>query len=97
MFEKEKRQIKKGDKIKFKEEIQRYTVKAISSKFAICTKPFNARKTVLYTVIDFAKNIRGTENLMPFIVKAVREYASIGEIMAVLTLEFGRYVEDSIF
>ncbi len=40
---------------------------------------------------------RGTENLMPYIVDAVREYASIGEIMASLKKVFGTYVEDSIF
>ena len=40
---------------------------------------------------------RGTENLMPYIVDAVREYASIGEIMATLKEVFGTYVEDSIF
>jgi methylmalonyl-CoA mutase N-terminal domain/subunit len=40
---------------------------------------------------------RGTENLMPYIVDAVREYASIGEIIASLKEIFGIYVEDSIF
>ena len=40
---------------------------------------------------------QGTENLMPFIIDAVREYASIGEVMGVLTQVFGKYVEDSIF
>jgi methylmalonyl-CoA mutase N-terminal domain/subunit len=40
---------------------------------------------------------KSTENLMPYIINAVREYASIGEIMGVLTQEFGKYVEDSIF
>ncbi|MHA1488495.1 MAG: acyl-CoA mutase large subunit family protein [Promethearchaeota archaeon] len=40
---------------------------------------------------------RGTENLMPFIIDAVREYASIGEIIATLKNVFGIYREDSIF
>jgi len=40
---------------------------------------------------------RGTENLMPYIIDAVREYASIGEIIASLKEVFGTYVEDSIF
>ncbi len=40
---------------------------------------------------------RGTENLMPFIVDAVREYTSIGEIINTLTEVFGTYHEDSIF
>jgi hypothetical protein len=53
-----------GSKIKFKEEKQGYTVQASNVAFAICTKPFNAKKTVLYTVIDWNKNIRGRENLI---------------------------------
>jgi methylmalonyl-CoA mutase N-terminal domain/subunit len=40
---------------------------------------------------------KGTENLMPFIMDAVREYASIGEIMNKLKAIFGTYHEDSIF
>ena len=47
-----------GDKIKFKSEKQRYTVKACNDRFAIATKPFNARKTFLYTIIDFRNKIR---------------------------------------
>ncbi len=40
---------------------------------------------------------KGTENLMPFIIDAVREYTSIGEIINTLTEVFGTYYEDSIF
>jgi methylmalonyl-CoA mutase N-terminal domain/subunit len=40
---------------------------------------------------------KGTENLMPYIISAVREYASIGEIMNILKEIFGTYREDSIF
>ncbi len=40
---------------------------------------------------------KGTENLMPYILDAVREYASIGEIMGTLKEVFGTYREDSIF
>jgi methylmalonyl-CoA mutase N-terminal domain/subunit len=43
------------------------------------------------------KAAEGTDNLLPYIIEAVREYASIGEIMGVLTQVFGKYVEDSIF
>ena len=53
-----------GTKIKFKGEKQRYTVQASNGVFTICTKPFNARKTVLYTVISWLENVRGTENLI---------------------------------
>jgi methylmalonyl-CoA mutase N-terminal domain/subunit len=40
---------------------------------------------------------RGTENIMPFIIDSVREYASIGEIINALKEVFGTYHEDSIF
>jgi hypothetical protein len=56
--------IKPGIKIKFRSEKQRYTVQASSNRYAVCTKPFNAKKTVLYTIIDFDQDIRGTENLV---------------------------------
>ena len=43
------------------------------------------------------KAAQGTENLMPYIIDAVREYTSIGEIMRTLEEVFGTYREDSIF
>jgi hypothetical protein len=53
-----------GSKVKFKSEVQRYTVQASDERFAICTKPMNALHTVLYTIIDFDKGVRGTEDLI---------------------------------
>ena len=53
-----------GSKIKFAEEKQRYTVRAASERFLICTKPYNPKRTVIYTVVDLVENIRGTENLI---------------------------------
>lgn len=53
-----------GTKIKFENEKQSYTVRASNIAFAVCTKPFNARKTVLYTIVDWNENIRGPENLI---------------------------------
>jgi len=40
---------------------------------------------------------KGTENLMPYIMDAIRVYASIGEIINTLKEVFGTYHEDSIF
>ena len=40
---------------------------------------------------------KGTENLMPYIMDAIRVYASIGEIINTLKEIFGTYFEDSIF
>jgi len=53
-----------GAKIKFKSERQRYTVRASNTAYAVCTKPFNAQKTVLYTIVDLVNNVRGAENLI---------------------------------
>lgn len=53
-----------GLRIKFQEEKQAYTVMASNWRYAVCTKPFNAQKTVIYTVVDFEEWIRGTENLI---------------------------------
>lgn len=58
------RKIPVGAKIWFRGEKQGYTVRASNVAFAVLTKPFNARKTVLYTVIDWESNIRGTEDLI---------------------------------
>lgn len=53
-----------GMKIRFADEKQSYTVQAVSpsGRFVVCTKPFNARRTVLYSVIDLAQGIRGADN-----------------------------------
>lgn len=45
-------------KIKFKGEKQRYTVQAAGKRYLVCTKPFNAKKTVLYTIIDLKEEVR---------------------------------------
>lgn len=50
------------DKIKFKSEKQRYTIQACDESFIIATKPFNAKKTFLYTIIDLKNNQRGADN-----------------------------------
>lgn len=53
-----------GTKIKFAEEKQVYTVRASNIMFAVCNKPMNVHKTMLYTVINWFENIRGIENLI---------------------------------
>jgi hypothetical protein len=58
------RNLKIGDKIKFKSEKQRYTIRAKSDRFIICTKPFNAKKTFLYTIIDLDRLVRGAIGLV---------------------------------
>jgi len=53
-----------GQKIWFASEKKPYTVRCCDNRFVICTKPFNPKKTVLYTIIDLNQNIRGTESLL---------------------------------
>lgn len=53
-----------GAKLWFKGEKQGYTVRASDCTFAVCTKPFNARKTTLYTIVDWEQGIQGAENLV---------------------------------
>lgn len=51
-----------GDRIKFKSEKQRYIIRACDERFIIAIKPFNARKTYLYTIVDLKKKCRGADN-----------------------------------
>jgi hypothetical protein len=56
--------LKPGDKVRFATFKRPFTVRAASDRFAVCTQPFNPRRTVIYTVIDFQQGIRGPENLV---------------------------------
>lgn len=58
------RRVPVGSKIWFEEEKQGYTVRASNVAFVVLTKPFNAKKTVLYTAIDWESGLRGPENLI---------------------------------
>jgi hypothetical protein len=53
-----------GAFITFAREKRPYRVRARSGRFIVCTKPFNPKKTVLYTVIDLVENVRGPEDLV---------------------------------
>lgn len=53
-----------GSRIWFEGESKPYKVRARSERFIICTKPFNPKKTVLYTVIDLSENVRGPDNII---------------------------------
>lgn len=56
--------LKVGDKIKFESDKRKFTIKAKSDRYFICTKPFNLQQTVLYTIIDLERLVRGTNNLI---------------------------------
>jgi len=53
-----------GDKIKFRCYRQRFTIRARDERYAICTKPFNPKKTVMYTIVDLERGVRGPEDLI---------------------------------
>ncbi len=56
--------IKVKDKVYFAAEKSPYTVKAFDGRYAICTKPYNLKKTVVYTIIDFKEAKRSTNDLI---------------------------------
>lgn len=53
-----------GQRVYFAEEARPYTVQAVSAsgRYAACTKPFAARRTVLYCVVDVVDEVRGVDN-----------------------------------
>ena len=53
-----------GDKIRFAEEKQAYTIQACDKRFLICTKPMNAMKTFLYTIVDLKERVRNRDNMI---------------------------------
>jgi len=58
------------------------------------TRRDNARVTK--SLADLKTAARGTENLMPYILEAVRAYATEGEIMGGLIEVFGTYTEQAV-
>lgn len=53
-----------GARVRFAEEKLAYTIQARSSRHLVCTKPFNPKRTVIYTIVDLEQMVRGTENLI---------------------------------
>lgn len=53
-----------GDRVWFVEEVRAYTVQAVSpdGQWVALTKPFPARRTVLYTVLDRRTGLRGRDD-----------------------------------
>jgi hypothetical protein len=53
-----------GDRLRFREERNGYTVQAVSTdeRWAVCTKPFPVQATVLYTIVDFDADVRGVDD-----------------------------------
>ena len=56
--------VKVGDKVYIPTDKRPYTVKARDERYIICTKPFNARHTVLYFIIDLVNKWRAPDNMI---------------------------------
>ncbi len=54
------------------------------------------QEKVLHLLANLKKAAEGTENLLPYILAAVKEYASVGEIMNTLREVFGEYHDPCI-
>lgn len=53
-----------GSRVYFEGERMPYTVQARDERFIICTKPFAARRTVIYSIIDLERDVRGPDNMV---------------------------------
>lgn len=53
-----------GARVWFAGEKKPYKVRARNDRYLICTKPFNPQKTVLYTIVDLQRGVRGRDNLI---------------------------------
>lgn len=57
-------ELRPGMRVEFRGERRAYTVRAANERYAVCTKPFAPRRTVIYTIVDLERRIRGTEGLI---------------------------------
>jgi hypothetical protein len=58
-------ELNKGDSVWFSASKKSFKVRECNDRFAICTQPFNLQpKTVIYTIIDFDRDVRGEDNLI---------------------------------
>lgn len=57
--------LNKGDSVWFAAGTKPFKVRAANDRFAICTQPYNFKpKTVIYTIIDFERNVRGLDDMV---------------------------------
>ena len=78
--------------LKIDEEVAKEQVKTLNK-----IKQERDNDKIQENLLKLKEAAQGTENLMPYIVDAIRVYASIGEIINTLKEIFGTYFEDSIF
>ena len=53
-----------GARVWFAGEKKPYKVRARNERYLICTKPFNPKRTVLYTIVDLERRVRGRDNMI---------------------------------
>jgi hypothetical protein len=53
-----------GDSVQFAESKRWWRVRATSDRYVILTSPFNLRHTVLYTIIDWERGVRGPDDMV---------------------------------
>ena len=53
-----------GDKVYIPQHKRPFTVKARDERYIICTKPFNAKCTVIYFIVDLVERRRGPDNMV---------------------------------
>ena len=51
-----------GDSVQFAESGRWWKVRAVSERFVILTSPFNLQHTVLYSIIDWERGVRGPDD-----------------------------------
>jgi hypothetical protein len=51
-----------GARVRFDDERMPYTIQARNERYVILTKPFAARNTVIYTIVDFVLFARGPDD-----------------------------------
>ena len=57
-------ELKIGDRVYIPYERGAYRVKVSDDRYAICTKPYNPKRTVKYFIVDKREGIRGTDNMV---------------------------------
>ena len=53
-----------GDKVYIPEHKRPFRVKARDDRYIICTKPFNAKHTVIYFIVDLVDKWRAPDNMI---------------------------------
>lgn len=56
--------VRVGDKVYIPQQKRPFTVRARDERYIICTKPFNAKHTVIYFIVDLVKKWRAPDNMI---------------------------------